>query len=1692
MNNKHTPRTKDPAATGGSPINTPLRMAVALAVAASVSLARGDVFVKANNPDALNLASSWTNNAVPGAADIAQWDNTLGSAANTTNTLGADATWAGIKIVNPAAPVQIDAGNTLTLGSSGIDMSSATMDLTLFNDVTLPDYTAETWSVPSGRTLSLEGALNRAQGGGILELNGNGTVHLSGTTGTDTVLLYALINGTDLGDTDTSTNISTIAAVRGYTQNTAGSTLGAQYVDVVNGNTGSGADVYQNTTIDYPRVIRFNTHRTDRDYWLVDAHRGQISLNKGPTPNTFLFTTNLGANDVDFTSSSGLTIGWRQSSPGSELILFQQNTAGTVYISGNLSEKYVLSGNILTKMGAGRVVINTTLPISGGTRILEGELTLNGSVPNSAVTVNNGATLSGSGTIPNSVDDSGTVWPGDQGAGTLTVGSLALNAGSSLNFYDTAISASTTNAPLNVTNSLTINGPVSVSILAGYTAVGQYPLVQATAAVSSSDFTNFTLAQLPLRTFGYLSNNIANNSIDLVITNVNEPIKWATGNGTWDVATTANWQDTLGASTTYQQIGAVGDKVLFEDTVSGASPIAVNLNTSVTPSGVIVDASKNYTFTGNGDIAGGGSLTKSGSGTLTLQTTNSFSGGLNVNGGVVMFNSLTNLGQGDISFGGGTLLYPAGDTEDLSAHNVTFAAGQSTIDDNGNDLTFANPIGGNGAGGFTKAGSGTLLLSGTNTYTGNTVIASGTLTLNYGATIADSAAIIINSGALLDGYSYGGGLTLAGTPAQILAGNGAISGTVISSNGVIMPGTNGVVGTLTFSNDLTIAGGTVDMDISTDSAQRDLIAVDGGLSIYDGTLHLNIAGTLTNGVYKIMTVTYGLYSGAGSSANLKITGFSQPGQSATLSDSTPGEIDLVVADSASDHLTWSGTGYSWDLNGSMAWLNGSTAWAYTNGDYVTFDDTGSSSPSVSLLTAVLPSSVTVSNNTTDYYFIDGTGTGGGNIGGSTSLVKDGSGTLYLQTANNYSGPTIIKNGTIQVSGDLGTGPVTNNGALDYSQSGDHTQVGKVTGSGSLTQSGTGTLTLKNEASYTGPTTVSGGTLQVGTGGSAGVMATSAITNNGTMILNSSTSWTLNVPDTGSGLLWKQGTNTLTLNGANSRTGETRVESGKLILGGANYLHGSARIEAGGTLDINGFDQTFTGLSGGTYSGRLVNNSGTATNVVTINNSGTSDSDVVIADNDGSGGAISVVKDGAGTLIARAASTYSGGTWIKSGTINMRNSGALGSGLVTFGDGQLTVANGGNVTNPELIDTNGTIYANGNIYLNASISGGSTSVLNISGDASQTVTPQSGCDLTAFNGTVRLPGVNFLFLRFDGSVGGASTTWDLGTNCTVVQRYGNRTTYFGNLTGGDGSTIEGGGGGTTTYIIGGKNQNGTYPGLIQDGGSVVNIVKDGTGTLTLTGTNTWSGSTIVSNGVLALANYAVPATTSEIAVHSGATLDLTGLPGLGIDLGSGAVAQTLTGGGAVNGDVTIGTNAIIAPGTGIGTLTISGALTNDGAAVMELNRTNVQNADSITAGSFSMSGTLTVTNIGPDLVTGDKFQLFSAPVSGFSSVSLPAANAANTISYVWTNKLAIDGSIEVLSGASPINTNPPPIVSSYNGSTLSLSWPTNSGWILQMQTNNLATGLGTNWVDVPGSENITSTNITVNAGQPTVFYRLRLP
>ena len=170
--------------------------------------------------------------------------------------------------------------------------------------------------------------------------------------------------------------------------------------------------------------------------------------------------------------------------------------------------------------------------------------------------------------------------------------------------------------------------------------------------------------------------------------------------------------------------------------------------------------------------------------------------------------------------------------------------------------------------------------------------------------------------------------------------------------------------------------------------------------------------------------------------------------------------------------------------------------------------------------------------------------------------------------------------------------------------------------------------------------------------------------------------------------------------------------------------------------------------------------------------------------------------------------------------------------------------------------------------------------------------------------------------------------------------------------------------------------------------------------------------------------------------------------------------------------------------GLGVLNVTNVATLNGALVMQLNRTNVNNASKLTAGTLVNASALTVTNVGPALQGGDTFKLFSAAVSGFTLTNLPIL----TGSMYWTNKLAVDGSLAVIN---PVNTNPPVLMSSFDGTHLLLSWPTNAGWTLQRQTNSLNIGLFTNWADVPGSTSITSTNITVDPSSPTVFYRLRL-
>lgn len=147
-----------------------------------VSQANAAVVIKANNTNNLDTAGSWTT-AAPTSADVGQWDSTVTGA--NTSAVGANSTWGGIKIVNPGGNVTINVNSsrTLTVGTSGIDMSLATVDATFggAGNYRIATSSSQTFNVAASRTLNFNSFLN-TQGGTItLTLAANGVLNAGNT-----------------------------------------------------------------------------------------------------------------------------------------------------------------------------------------------------------------------------------------------------------------------------------------------------------------------------------------------------------------------------------------------------------------------------------------------------------------------------------------------------------------------------------------------------------------------------------------------------------------------------------------------------------------------------------------------------------------------------------------------------------------------------------------------------------------------------------------------------------------------------------------------------------------------------------------------------------------------------------------------------------------------------------------------------------------------------------------------------------------------------------------------------------------------------------------------------------------------------------------------------------------------------------------------------------------------------------------------------------------------------------------------------------------------------------------------------------------------------------------------------------------------------------------------------------------------
>jgi outer membrane autotransporter protein len=623
--------------------------------------------------------------------------------------------------------------------------------------------------------------------------------------------------------------------------------------------------------------------------------------------------------------------------------------------------------------------------------------------------------------------------------------------------------------------------------------------------------------------------------------------------------------------------------------------------------------------------------------------------------------------------------------------------------------------------------------------------------------------------------------------------------------------------------------------------------------------------------------------------------------------------------------------------------------------------------------AGLMDALPVQNSTTMAFakagLVDG-GVGGNNtltlqnaIGGGSGTAGSGSisSATYVNFTNlivrsgtwNLSGPVLTGTTTTTLNGGrlivdnaaaLGAGAVTaNGGALlagastltlsnaiglgvsGLTVSGSNALIlgGVLSGAGGLTQSGSGTLTLQADNTYAGTTTVSGGILQLGTGGTTGSLGTGAIVNNGQVALVRSNNATLSNAFSGAGTIVKNGTGVASLTGDSSAfTGSTTVSSGGLTV--SNKLGGDVTVSLGATLAGSGTISGNVGVSGGTLQG-------TQGQTLTIGgNLDVSDAQINVAL--GAAGSSAALFDVGGSVTLDNATlnvTDLGG--LGTGVYRLFNYGTTASGSVRFGSMPAGVGAGslglqflwGKVN---LVSTVGTVfdYWDGDTagsHTNGAVNGGS-GVWNAS---NSNWTTSDG----ATNGTFASPS----FATFKGTAGVVTVDASagaigvkgitIGTNGYVIQ----------------GNSIALQGGSQTTIGVGdGTAASSAFTGTINaslTGAS--KLFKSDYGTLVLGGNNTYSGGTEIQFGTLSVsADNNLGAANTGVAMVGG-TLATTASFNTNRNI-------ALTQDGAIN----------VATGTQLGltgTVSGTGALIKQGAGTLALSGANTYGSTKVQAGTL---------------------------------------------------------------------------------------------------------------------------------------------
>jgi autotransporter-associated beta strand protein len=1005
---------------------------------------------------------------------------------------------------------------------------------------------------------------------------------------------------------------------------------------------------------------------------------------------------------------------------------------------------------------------------------------------------------------------------------------------------------------------------------------------------------------------------------------------------------------------------------------------------------------------------------------------------------------------------------------------------------------------------LTKDGTGTWTLNNANTYYGNTVVTNGVLKLGASASITSTVVIEVDTAGKLDA-TLPGGLLLGSS--QLLRGSGVVLGNVATSAGsIIQVGiTNQYGQQLSLSNSLVLAGSdTIQYNFTT--SPNNVLNVAGALTL-NGTTTIQIflpTGVAGNGTNRLINYSGTLLGGGSFSLVAPVTS-----QTFTLDISTPGQVNLIVT-GVPQNLVWSGDGSGnvWDVATTANW----TGQYFHQGDNVTFNDSGSATPDINVSVAVSPGTVTVSN-TAEAYTFDGSG-----ISTTATLDKRGNNVLALTSSgNNFSGPVIIEAGTLSLgnggsTGSLGTGSVTNNGQLLLNLSSSGISVGgAISGTGTVRLTGGGgSLALTASNSYTGLTTIENGCqLNILNNNALGSTNTGTVVQaGGSVRFTSLGNWTVAEPLTINGYGLATSAGALYANTPNNQatwTGPITVASPSQIrIVNTNVTMTLANSVIGNQQTLQ-CSEVNTG------------------DILTFQNTFSLGNDPVLA---------ALTNDGVGTIVLAGNSNLCGSVIVNGGTFEITTTNAPQLGNITVNTGTLQLGSGlANGSMPagaiSLIGstTKLAINSSNTFALNNQLNGaGSVSLINY-GTLTINFSNTFAGNVTTGSGTPVFGGTIVLSNSFGLGDGTASKTvtlihaslqleggLDIPSAISFATSSGNTladtnagvTQVIRNLSGTniiEGSITPTSGAGNSEYtvssglltlngtvspnitnrtvILSGAG-NGVLNGALNDNGAnIPALTKQGTGKWTLNNANVYSGVTVVQNGTLALGASATIASTPSIQLLNNAALDVSAISG-GFTLGA---SQTLAGIGNVLGS--FNATGTVSPGP-LGTLTFSSNLTLSGTTLMELNRTNVQNADLISASTLAFGGTLTVTNLGDALLAGDSFQLFSGTISGtFAATNLPALSSTN---LYWDTSQLNSGVIKVAANTAPTPTITSPGISGTDFTLQVTASQSGFNYVLQA-TPTLAPAAWTGVQTNAGTGGTLNFSFPITPANPQQFFRI---